>query len=119
MSQKFKIHDANELVQYYIVNKDLEMSKGKVAGQVAHCATMITLKEHETDKFKEWYSNSQKKIILQAHEKDLLKLIDKGFYYIRDNGLTEIKEGSLTCVALGIMTRKEADQYVKRLQLCK
>ena len=119
MGQYEKEHDMEELVQYYIVNKDLEMSKGKVSAQVAHVATIIAVDSCNYGDFKEWYNKDQKKIILQAHQKDLEKLIDKGFYYIRDNGLTEIPEDSLTVVGLGIMTRIEARQYTKRLQLLK
>jgi len=117
--------DENELVQYYIVNKDLNMSIGKACSQVAHVATIIAIEEGTSieperyDKFDEWYDDDQKKIILGGHQKDLEKLVDQGFYYIEDNGLTEIKPHSLTCVGLGVLTRKEAKSYIKRLQLYK
>lgn len=120
-----KEHDENELVQYYIVNKDLNMSSGKIAAQVAHVATIIAIEEgtstkpNNHDNFNEWYSNDQKKIILAGHQKDLEKLVEQEFYYIKDNGLTEIVSGSLTCVGLGVMSRKEAKPHIKRLQLLK
>jgi len=114
----------NELIQYFIVNQELNMSPGKISAQVAHVATIVVFENlyncqnaNEHVKFMEWYKNNQKKIILRCKQKDLEKLIAQGFYYIRDNGLTEIAKGSLTCVSLGIMLRNEAQKYVKRLQL--
>lgn len=115
--------DENELIQYYIVNKDLKMGSGKIAAQVAHVATIIAIEEGTSiepeiyTKFDDWYANDQKKVVLGGHQKDLEKLVGQGFYYIRDNGLTEIAPNSLTCVGLGVMTRKEAKPYIKRLQL--
>lgn len=115
----------DELIAYFIINKDLGMSAGKLATQVAHVATLIACIQpnlgdrNKVAAFSNWYGKDQKKVILEAHEKDLLKLVDKGFYYIRDNGLTEIPANSLTCVGLVVMTREEAAPFIKRLQLCK
>lgn len=109
----------DELVQYYIVNKELNMSAGKLAAQVAHVATIIATMKRFNDTFHMWYQGNQKKIILKGSEKELNKLIEQGFYYIRDIGLTEIPENSLTVVGLPPMKRSEAQKYVKRLQLYK
>jgi peptidyl-tRNA hydrolase len=121
-----------ELVQYYIVNSELDMSMGKIAAQVAHVATIIVVENCEYDhpdnigyekscikanKFWKWYDNNQKKIILRGRQKDLERLVEQGFYFIKDNGLTEIPVGSLTCVGLGVMLKSEAQKYIKRLQL--
>lgn len=110
----------DEIVQYYVVNKELNMSTGKIAVQVAHVAIMIALDggNGKIPKFHDWYTNyDQKKIILKGKQKDLEKLIKQGFYYVRDLGLTEIEEGSLTVVGLYPMWKSEAQKYVKRLQL--
>jgi len=114
----------DELILYFIVNQELNMSKGKIAVQVAHVATIIAFENlyncknaNEHIKFMEWYKNDQKKIVLRGKQKDLEKLVEQGFYYIRDNGLTEVAHGSLTCVSLGVMRKSEAQKYVKRLQL--
>lgn len=120
------ISNQDELIQYYIVNSELGMSIGKIAGQVAHVATNIVenifaYKAWEYDAYqlyKQWKLDyDQKKIILRGKTKDLQKLVDLGFPYIRDLGLTEVPEGSLTCVGLGVMWKSEAQQYIKRLQL--
>lgn len=115
----------DELVQYFVVNKELEMSVGKIAAQVAHVATLATsdilspigrfsVYHHS---FLQWLAANQKKIILKGKQKDLEKLIGEGFFYIRDNGLTEIPAGSLTVVGLPPMKKSDAQKYVKRLQL--
>jgi len=113
----------DELIQYYIINQDLNMSAGKIATQVAHIATNIATtmllnnpENSEYIKYLNWWAKDQKKIILKAHQNKLEKL-EEEFYSIRDLGLTEIEENSLTCVGLGVMTRKEAEPYIKRLQL--
>lgn len=106
-----------ELVQYFIVNKEVQMSEGKTAAQVAHVATIIAVECSHSTNFVNWYVGDQKKVILQGKEKDLLKLIEKGFYFIRDNGLTEIPTDTLTCVGLPPMRRSDAQHHVKRLQV--
>lgn len=124
-----KAVNPNELVQYYIVNKDLGMSPGKIAGQVAHvcrrtsdwykCSNISGNQEY-LKKYNEWIEKySEKKVILEAHQNVLEKLKSQGFFFVEDNGLTEIPAGSLTVVGLGIMTREDAKSYVKRLQTLK
>lgn len=108
-----------EIVQYFVVNKDLNMSSGKIAAQVAHVATIITLHMvKEADMFFEkWFNTDQKKIILRGKQKDLEKLVELGFDYIKDNGLTEIPANSLTCVGFPPRPKSELQKFVKRLQL--
>jgi len=120
----------DEIVQYYVVNKELNMSHGKIAAQVAHIATIIAVdycrdmnncicrnKTKSEIQFEDWFKGDQKKIILKGKQKDLKRLIEQGFYYIKDLGLTEIEEGSLTVVGLPPMWKSEAQKYIKRLQL--
>lgn len=109
----------DELVEYFVVNSELNMSTGKAAAQVGHVATIIAVGKNNKrwDLFWQWYESDQKKIILRGKQKDLEKLIEQGFYYIKDNGLTEIESGSLTCVGIPPMLKSDAKKYVKRLQL--
>jgi PTH2 family peptidyl-tRNA hydrolase len=111
----------DEYVQYYVVNKGLEMSKGKMSAQVAHGATISAMALGHLDYFKEWFNNDQKKVVLQGSEKDMHKILANVMdsYKVIDNGLTEIPEGSMTVVVLPPMKRSQAQQYVKRLQLYK
>ena len=102
----------DELVQYYIVNSELNMSPGKIAAQVAHVAIIVAMTENNPackhNLFKEWYQNyDQKKIVLRGKQKDLERLVNDGFYYIRDLGFTEVPEGSLTCVGSGTIWKSK------------
>lgn len=135
-----------KIVEYILVNKELNMSVGKIAGQVAHVQTIIDNKIFELDdkiyflseeildedimdtrfakekelinNYYDWlYSGSQTKIILRAKEKDLLKAIDMGAEYIRDNGLTEIPSGSLTAVGFFPQPKDNLVDFTKKFQL--
>lgn len=135
-----------KLVEYILVNKELNMGVGKIAGQVAHVQTVIDNKIFELDdkiyflseetldedimdtrfakekelinNYYDWlYSGSQTKIILRAKEKDLLKAIDMGAVYIRDNGLTEIPSGSLTVVGFSPQPKDNLVDFTKKFQL--
>ena len=114
-------------VEYILVNKDLEMSVGKIAGQVAYAQAIIDNKIdfNETKEYGDyvsWFHCGQKKIILKAKESQLLKAIEFGGLEVRDHGLTEIEPNSLTVV--GFLPKHEEDnddsdfkKFVKRLQL--
>lgn len=114
----------DELIMYIIVNQDLSMSIGKTAVQVGHAVAdmlLVPMMAHRNSEdfinYKKWYTeNNQKKLVFRAKEKKVKELADK-FWGIHDLGLTEIPENSLTCACLGIMTRQEAEPYIKRLQL--
>lgn len=115
----------DELVQYFIVNSELNMSTGKVAAQVAHVATNISHAIYQdmrvvfpaTHKWSKWLVNSQPKIILRGKQKEMEKLIEQGWYFIRDNGRTEIEPNSLTCVAWFPEHKSIMKSIVKRFQL--
>lgn len=110
----------DELVMYIVVNKELDISPEKVGAQVGHVATDIALATGHEPVYQEWYiDHFQKKILLQGKEKDLIKLLGDGFYPVRDQGFNEVPRGSLTVVGLPPMKKKEAQRYIKRLQLYK
>ncbi|MCA1062952.1 aminoacyl-tRNA hydrolase [Rossellomorea sp. AcN35-11] len=119
--------NSRDLVQYYIVNKDINMSKGKTAAQVAHAATLTTLTMMSSDSpflnrqtdFVEWVQTGMKKIVLKGKAEELEKLEKKGYFSIHDSGLTEIKAGSLTVVALPPMEKHEAKELIGHLTLLK
>lgn len=113
--------DHKELVQYILINKDLNMTKGKIAAQVGHVCTLCALSEHETETFKHWLNQEQKKIILGVKQKTLEQLekhsLERDFYPIRDNGHTEISPNSLTAISLGVKPKEAVFDITKRLQL--
>lgn len=117
-----------ELVQYLVINTDLEMPPGKISAQtghaidkVAHNMMWLGIGSHFSDeaylRYEQWHNGDAAKIVLRAHQKDLQKLADLGFVSVIDKGYTEIPKNSLTCVSLGVMTRQEALPYIKRFQL--
>lgn len=111
-----------ELVQYIIINKDYigKIDVAKFGVHIGHACTICAIEESDTEQFKRWYKNgeSQKKIILTATTSQLEKL-EKDFYSVRDLGLTEVEKGTLLAISLGILTRKEAKPFIKRMQLWK
>ena len=132
----------DKIVEYIIINKELDMGVGKIAGQVAHVQTVIDNNiKHIADNSQrnfylktgieldekdlsvlEWYEKwflvgPQTKIILRAKEKDLLKAIEMGAFPIRDKGLTEIPAGSLTVVGFLPQPKSNLQEFTRRFQL--
>ena len=128
----------NHIVEYILVNKELNMGVGKIAGQVAHVQTIIDNKiKHYADHHKNpllpaltpdlvdvlgWYEQwffmgPQTKIILRAKEKDLLKAIEMGAVEVRDKGLTEIAPNSLTAVGFIPQPKSNLVSFTKKFQL--
>lgn len=92
-----------DLRMYILVNKDIEINKGKLAGQVGH-AVAVYFYQNRANKILDDYMNKfQKKIILYETEENLLSLEEKGYITIRDKGWTDLEPNTLTCVNLGII----------------
>lgn len=132
----------SELVEYIIVNKDLDMSPGKIAAQVAHIQTKIDAKAYQGELELFEYRNKdrdikdfpklnimvfnyfwwlekvgQTKIILKGSEKQLLRAIELGAVSVRDKGLTEIEPNSLTAVGFMPQPKSNMAHFTKRLRL--
>lgn len=122
----------DKIVEYIMVNKELNMGVGKIAGQVAHVQTIIDNKIRNYANLKaptpdlvdalEWYGQwflvgPQTKIILGAKEKDLLKAIEMGAVEVRDKGLTEIPPNSLTAVGFIPQPKSNLVSFTKKFQL--
>lgn len=107
-----------DLVMYILVNKDITISPGKLAGQVGHAVETYMNQLADKSIVEEHMKNSQKKIVLRCSQKKLEELEKEGYVSIRDNGLTELPPKTLTCVNLGIIDRTtETPKFVKRLRL--
>jgi PTH2 family peptidyl-tRNA hydrolase len=123
--------EENPYVMYILVNSDLSMSKGKIAGQVGHVVGVIT-----AELFKNVYENSTKeylddffhyenwvkdnmytKVILKAKESELKKFIatESKCRYIIDAGRTQIPSNSLTVV--GFFPRNDLAEKFKNFKL--
>lgn len=112
-------------VMYILVNEDIKIGKGKLAGQVGHavCVYMYNFLSTDTTteemEFIDDYMSFQKKIILSCPQSKLEELEKEGYIRIRDKGLTELEPNTLTCVNFGIYD-KDVDEipvWVKELKL--
>jgi peptidyl-tRNA hydrolase, PTH2 family len=122
-----------DVKMYIVVNKNLNMSSGKIGSQCSHSSCMVvdTIYEDkninvETIKnYKLWKNGSYTKIVLQANEQDMKNLISEysnktskiWCEYVIDEGRTEIEQGSLTTIAFCPMTKNDIPAKIKRLRL--
>lgn len=92
------------------VRKDLRLSAGKMAAQVAHAAVNCAFasKRRKPDWFERWYDEGQKKVVVKVASLDeLLRLKvqaeDAGLVtsLIMDAGLTELPPNTTTCLGIG------------------
>lgn len=108
------------------VRQDLDMSKGKMAVQVAHASVISALKCKATNAkwFRMWYDEGQKKVVVKAENVDELKQMqgeaDKlniSTAMIDDAGLTELPPGTTTCLGMGPAPNSVIDQVTGNLKL--
>ena len=92
------------------VRSDLELSKGKLAVQVAHAAVMAALdaKGKHRKWFSEWYAEGQKKVVVRGgalHDIHSLRTKARSVglttALVEDAGLTELPPGTVTCLGIG------------------
>lgn len=110
---------------YILVNEDIKISKGKLAGQVGHAVMSYVyhriikpIQERKEYESLDEYMAEQKKIILKCPQRKLEELEHEGGYFvIRDKGYTQLEPNTLTCVNFGIHTPEELPDWVKELKL--
>lgn len=130
MEQKVGYNElgAEQYYMYVLVNDDLKMGKGKIAGQVAHVVGLITeeiiRKSYESDKgvpecylrYIQWKNTGHAKIILKATQEQITSFI--GYpesMYILDAGRTQIAPDSLT--VLGFYPSATLKEQFKNFKL--
>ncbi len=120
--------ELDKITQFIVVRKDLKMTHGKMAAQVAH-ASLASVLPNQNDPFvQKWLSGSFTKVVLGVKNYyQLLKvcetLRDNGIIHseIWDNCLTELiretESGTLTCIGLKPMPKSQLQPYLRKLQL--
>lgn len=135
-----------DLRMYILVNEDIKINKGKLAGQVGHAVNVYVYrimnkcirymangyKKYEdcTDSdilgilehalLDDYMDGEIKKIILYAPQSKLEELESDGLVTIRDKGYTDLEPNTLTCVNLGILDYNDIGkgfEWVKDLKL--
>jgi len=100
-----------DLRMYILVNKDIKINKGKLAGQVGHavasyiynnCGYENIEKLGDLAEFDSYMKQHQKKIILYCSQLKLEEL-EENYIAIRDKGWTDLEPNTLTCINIGIL----------------
>ncbi len=112
-----------EYKQVIVIRKDLNLSIGKTAVQVAHASLAAYAKTGKLIKDK-WEREGAKKVVLQVNsEAELKDFFDKAkrrglnAALIKDAGLTEIPAGTTTALAIGPEKEEIIDKVTGNLPL--
>jgi len=112
--------------QVIAVRRDLRMSPGKLAVQVAHAACMAAemAMKRCPEVYEAWKREGAKKVVVAVgSEEELLEVYNQAERLglprsiVRDAGLTELPPGTLTAVAVGPHRASEVDRVTGRLPL--
>ena len=108
------------------VRRDIKLSQGKMAAQVAHAAVNCAMasKRSSTRWFRAWYDEGQKKVVVKVPTKQEMFDIKataeaQGLTtsVITDAGLTEVPPGTVTCIGIGPGPEDVVDKVTGHLSL--
>ena len=107
--------------QALVVRKDLKMSPGKVAAQVAH-ASLAAYQKAGQAIAAEWEADGSKKVVLKvAGLQELMAIYHKAkglpCALIKDAAKTQLKEPAITCLGIGPAEEGRMDKITKGLKL--
>lgn len=112
-----------EFKQVIVVRDDLNLSRGKIAVQVAHASILGFLKS-DKEKRDLWLREGQKKVVLKVKSlEELFQLKDRAekekivTAIVEDAGLTEIPPGTITALCIGPDESKKIDKITGNLPL--
>jgi len=120
--------------QVIVVRTDLEMGKGKIAGQVGHAAHLLTAAAYESAEstppsnawiwYDEWMKTLYRKVVLKADsEAELFRIFGDATkaglptIVVHDAGLTQLKSNTVTCVGIGPCPGELIDAITGNLKL--
>jgi len=109
-----------------VTRRDLDLSAGKLAAQVAHAAVACALETKKVNSkwFTKWQNEGAKKAVVKVEsEKDFYPLKEKSeqlkivTYLVVDAGHTEIPAGTKTVLGIGPAPDNIIDQVTRELPL--
>jgi len=117
--------EKSEYKQVIVVRDDLNLSRGKLAVQVAH-ASIMGYELSDPKEREKWKMEGQKKIVLKVKNlEELMEVFKRAkkeglpSAYVKDAGLTEVKPGTITAVVIGPAPSKRIDKITGNLPLLK
>lgn len=114
----------NEVVQYYVINEELQFSPEELASTIAHAATISTINMVSSKQarfpdyfeyYVEWYQSGMKKQILRGNKDELETLAESGFYTVFGQA-SELPKEILAVIALPPMPALLSKRFVSRLK---
>ncbi len=112
-----------EYKQIIIIRKDLKLSIGKLASQVAH-ASVSSMRKANEETVKKWEAEGSKKVVLKVKDLKELKDIEKKlkekdmpYFLVTDAGLTQLKKGTPTALGIGPAEERKVDKITGKLKL--
>jgi peptidyl-tRNA hydrolase, PTH2 family len=109
-----------------VVRRELRLSAGKAAVQVAHAAVMLTRAAERRDAaaLDAWLAEGQMKIALGVPTLADLEVVERAArarkiptVWVEDAGFTEVAPGTRTCLGLGPAPASEIDAVTGDLPL--
>ena len=111
--------------QVIAVRTDLDMSRGKMAVQVAHGAISAAEKARVSHQevWRAWFQEGQKKVAVKvSSEEEIMELrrlaiVQSLPAVIRDAGMTELPPGTITVIGIGPAKSEDVDKVTGDLKL--
>ncbi|NLI73703.1 MAG: peptidyl-tRNA hydrolase [Euryarchaeota archaeon] len=109
-----------------VIRRDIKLSPGKMAAQVAHAAVNCALiaKRRTPRWFDKWYSEGQRKVVVRVQNLQELYTVKVGAEdlglvtsIITDAGMTEIPPRTVTCLGIGPGPEAIVDKATGHLKL--